>query len=266
MTLPMRTWMLQTVITATVLAGCGGGISRTCEYRSSHSLSTMPRFSLTVTLPDGSSQSCGSAPDGGAGWPTGELSGWVTEAGGTAFSLDTCAAGTGCSPQVSRFAIDAPDLLLALPLGRQVTARWRFTKGGFVCTQQLVVNDGSPSDATSLGLWLAGTDATDQLSIPVPFSVARQELYCNPSPGPHPCNGGASPPDDYALVFTPASGEPPLSLATGKTETLALTVAPGLSQHLTVRNLRSYQTDRCDDYWNWAWWAAGHAGASGQLE
>jgi len=55
------------------------------------------------------------------------------------------------------------------------------------------------------------------------------------------------------------------SLATGKTGTLALTTALGL-QHLTVHNLRSYQTANCDDYWNWGWWAAGHADATGQLE
>ncbi len=105
-----------------------------------------------------------------------------------------------------------------------------------------------------------------QPSIPLPFSIVQQALSCNPNPVPtHPC-GGAVPPDDYALVFTPASGEPPLSLATGKTGSLAVTIAPGLQQNPTVRNLRSYQTDNCDDYWNWGWWASGYAGGIAQLE
>jgi hypothetical protein len=242
------------------LAGCGGVDSRTCQYRASHSYATLPRFSLTVTLPDGSTQSCAGAPDGGAGFAPAELTGWITDVSSTGFGLDTCPPGTGCSPNVSRFALDASDLTLALPLGRQVTARWRIARGGFSCAQQLVVNDGAPSDATSLGLWLAGAEQTIQPSLPLPFSVARQELYCNPNPGRHPCGGGFDPPDDYALVFTPTSDEPALSLATGETGPLAVTVAPGLLQHLTVHNLRSYQTDLCDDYWNWAWWA------SGQLE
>ncbi len=27
-------------------------------------------------------------------------------------------------------------------------------------------------------------------------------------------------------------------------------------QSLRVRNLRSFETGACDDYWNWAWWIA----------
>jgi hypothetical protein len=266
--------MVRAALTAVVLAGCGGLGSKTCVYNSVHYSVTLPRFSLTVTLPDGSVQSCATPhpPDGGLGWPSpfsGEASGWVTEVDGNAFSLDACAAGTGCSPEVYRFAIDSPDLSLALPLGRQVTVTWQLTF--FMgCIQALVVNDGAPSDPASgtwPALWLAGADSMIQSTIPVPFSVLEQGLHCNPNPGTrHSCGGGAPPPDDYALVFTPASGEPPLSLATGKTGTLALTTAPGLLQHLTVHNLRSFQTDRCDDYWNWGWWAAGHAGSSEQLE
>jgi hypothetical protein len=273
MILLTHTWRFRTAIAAVVLAGCGGPGSKTCEYRATHSWETVPRFSLVVTLPDGSVQSCANPqwPDGG-GLPSpfsGEVSGRVAEAGSTSFSLDTCAAGTGCSPEVYRFAIDSPDLTLAVPLGRQVTVTWLLSIS-MTCQQVLVVNDGLPSDVASgtwPALWLAGADSTIEPTIPLPFSVAEQALYCNPNPGTsHPCGGGAHPPDDYALVFTPASGDPPLSLATGKTGTLALTTAPGLLQHLTVRDLRSYQTDKCDDYWNWGWWAAGHAGSTGQLE
>ena len=177
-----------------------------------------------------------------------------------AFSLDTCAVGTGCSPDVYRFAIDAPDLTVNLPLGRQVTATWRISSIlTRACAQVLVVNDGLPVDVASgtrPALWLAGADAMIQSSIPVPFSVVEQALSCNPNPSlGHPC-GGSDPPDDYALVFTPVSGESPLTIASGKTGTLALTTAPGLQQHLTVHNVRSYQTENCDDYWNWGWWAA----------
>jgi hypothetical protein len=269
-----RTSSFRVVAVAFVLAGCGGSGSKTCEYRATHSWTTLPRFSLTVTLPDGSVQSCDAQPwlDGGPHWPSpsnGEVSGWVAEVGGTAFALDTCAPGTGCSPAVYRFAIDSADLTLSLPLGRQVTVMWQFSFP-MACPRVLVVNDGLPSDVTSgnwPALWLAGADSTIQPTIPMPFSVGQQGLHCNPNPGAaHPCNPGAPPPDDYALVFTPASGDPPLSLATGNTGTLALTPSPGLLQHLTVRNLRSYQTDKCDDYWNWAWWATGRAGPTGQPE
>jgi|GEM_PF-2527342 len=272
--LRIHTWVFQAAITAVVLAGCGGAVgSRTCEYRASQPV--LATFSLSVTLPDGGVQSCATlwSSDAGSGGPSplgGEVSGWVTEVGGTAFSLDTCATGTGCSPEVYRFAIDSPDLTLTLPLGRRVTATWLFSSVvGRACPQVLVVNDGLPSDVASgtwSALWLAGADSTIQSPIPAPFSVVQQALSCNPNPSlTHPC-GGPFPPDDYAFVFTPASGEPPLSLATGKTGTLALTTAPGLQQHLTVHNLRSYQTENCDDYWNWGWWAAGQVGASGQLE
>jgi hypothetical protein len=303
----MRRWFFEAVIAAVVLASCGGGVvsgagggggtggggagggvggdgrgggggngggggSTTCEYLPSQSVKPPATFSLSVTLPDGGVQSCASLrpPDGGTGPLRGEVSGWVTEVGAAAFSLDTCAAGTGCSPEVYRFAVDAPDLTVPLPLARQVTVTWLFSAVvGRACLQLLVVNDGLPSQVASgtwPALWLAGADSTIQSSIPVPFSVVQQPLSCNPNPSPtHPC-GGTSPPDDYALVFTPSSGEPPLSLATGKTGTLTLTPAPGLQQHLTVRNLRSYQTENCDDYWNWGWWAVGRASASGQLE
>ena len=128
---------------------------------------------------------------------SGEVSGWVTELDGTAFSLDTCAAGTGCSPEVYRFAIDSPDLTVTLPLGRQVTATWLLSSVvGRACRQELVVSDGLPSTVASgtwPALWLAGADSTIESSIPVPFSVVQQALSCNPSPSPtHPC-GGAFP-------------------------------------------------------------------------
>ncbi len=249
--------------------------STTCLYDASRSLTTPAKFSFSVTLPDGSVQSCATlqSQDGGFGLPrpfSGAVSGSVTDVAGASFGLDACAAGSGCSPEVHRFAVDTPELSLPLPPGRQVTVTWMLSSiVGRACEQVLVISDGPPSDAASgaaSALWLAGADATIEPSIALPFSVVEKALSCNPHPSAtHSC-GGAVPPDDYALVFAPGSGEPALSLATGATGTLALTPAPGLAQHLTVHNLRSYQTANCDDYWNWGWWAAGRLDSNGQLE
>jgi hypothetical protein len=138
------------------------------------------------------------------------------------------------------------------------------------CVQQLAVHDVSPSSAasgTSGGLWLAGAEGIFQPSVPLPFTVDHQRLYCNSHSGDvHPCGAGAPYPDVYALVFTPTSGEPPLSLTSSWTGTIVVTTVPELQQHLGIRTLRSFQSDRCDDYYNWGWWAAGHAGPGGQLE
>lgn len=267
----VRPWTPPTAVIAVVLAGCGGRAgSRTCDYLTSEAGSAQ-RFSLVVTLPDGTLQSCVGplTPDGGVGQPTtfsGEVSGWITETAGTTFSLDTCAPGTGCTPDVSRFSIAAPNLTLALPTGRQVTATWVISLSSFSCRQELVIRDGAPAampPGMSSPLWLGAADSTFIPTLALPFAVVPEALHCNPSSAAiHPC-GGSTPPDDYAFVFTPASGEPSLTLATGTTGTLAFTTASGSLQHLTVRNLRSYQTTLCDDYWNWGWLAAAHAGADG---
>lgn len=270
--------MLQALAIVILMANCRGADPATCRYRTGSLGATFPMFTLGVTLPDGSVQSCSTfyaTVDGGfpshlTGPLTGEISGWVSDADTSGFSLDACAAGSGCSAEVYRFAIGAPELTVALPVGRPVFVRWWIVNGGWSCGQALVVSDGLAADTGSgaaAALWLAGADSLVDPPISLPFSVARQELYCNPSPSlSQGCGGNDVPPDDYAFVFTPLSGEPALTLATDKTGTLPLTTASGAGQHLLVRNLRSYQTTKCDDYANWAWWAAGHAGPSGLLE
>ena len=275
----MRTCVFHTAITAIVLAGCGGGLggggSQTCEYSSGFSTTTLPKFSLSVTLPDGSVQSCATlrSPDAGSPFPrSAQRRGFRMGHRGRRHGVQPGhlrrrdwlqPAGLSVRDRLAR-----PDRCVAAGPASHRDVAIFFRRGAGVPTgargqRRLAIGVAS---GTWPALWLAAADSTVQSSIPLPFSVVQQALSCNPNPSPtHPC-GGAAPPDDYALVFTPASGEPPLSLATGKTGTLTLTPAPGLQQHLTVHNLRSYQTENCDDYWTWGWWAAGHAGASGQLE
>jgi len=273
-----RTWVFHVMATAVTLSGCSSDNSSSCEYQMNHSLGALPVFSLSVTLPDGMIQSCSdysSPSDGGVtssspGLLGGQVTGWITETAATTFTLDQCVVETGCSPTVYRFAANAPGLTLTLPLSRQVTVAWQFSLTTLACTQGLVIIDGSTTNAGIPGspyIWLAGADSTLAVPAPIPFTVLPQALYCNPSPGlDQGCGGTNLPPDDYALVFQPTSSDPTLILHTGMSGTLILTAAPGVVQHMVVRNLRSYQTTRCDDNWNWGWWAAGQVNTSGQLE
>jgi hypothetical protein len=252
--------------------GRDGGLtdSGSCRYLTVNPYFPAPAFTFSVTLPDGSPQSCGTKfpTDGGSTvpyWPapiTSQISGWVTAVSGTELSVDTCEAGTGCSSNVYHFAVAAPGLTLTVPLGRLVSVWWWLYNGGWSCGQMLVISDST--SGTVARVWLAGSDSVVNQAFPAPFSVTRQELFCNPNPSiGQGCGGNDVPPDDYAFQFTPQSANPPLVLATGETGTLDLTVGSGVLQHLTVHNLRSYQTLGCDDYSNWAWWAVGSADTDG---
>jgi hypothetical protein len=245
------------------LAGCGGLYQAepgACVYNKPHDLPPSPGFAFTVTLPDGSTQSCHDAWSAGSAGnrapQSGTISGWVSAADATSFAVDTCVSGSGCATETYQFAVEAPALSLALPIGRRVSVSWSI-EAYWGCTQSLVV-----ADAASTALWFAGTDGLIDPALPKPFSVATTAVSCSDPSQSDGCGGML--PGDYAFVFTPLSGAPSLTLATGQTGTLALTV--DTVQHLTVNNLRSYQTELCDDYGNWAWWAAGHANANGEPE
>jgi hypothetical protein len=113
-------------------------------------------------------------------------------------------------------------------------------------------------------VWFVGVESMLRPKLPLPFSVVRQALYCNPDPsGTSHCGGNDNLPDDYACEFAPLGGEPPLRLGTYQTGTLAITLGSGAIQHLSLLTIRCFITGACDDYSNWAWWATGRAGASG---
>jgi hypothetical protein len=259
-----------------------GGVSETnpalCHYLAGRGWLSPPSFDFVVTLPGGDTQSCTTKPaiDGGTAMPywtapiTSEITGRVTAVSATELSVDTCDAGAGCSSTVYQFSVQAPGLAVTVPVGRRVSVWWWLFNGGWSCGRVLAISDAAAVDAgngTSAPLWLAGSDSVVQQPLPVPFTVARRELFCNPSSSvTQGCGGNDVPPDDYAFMFTPRSGDASLALATGESGTLALPVGSGALQHLAIHNLRSYQTMGCDDYWNWAWWATGRATAGGQPE
>jgi hypothetical protein len=233
-----------------------------------------------VILPDGQEHSASAARSaatsvdggyqGGTGRLEGSISGRVSASSVGEVVVDTCDPSTGCQPTLYRLAASAPGLALAIPVGRAVSATWAFSGVGFVSGQQLAILDGAGGADTTDGtraLWLWAVDPSTDGDVAGLFQVKTQELLCNPSPATtHPCGSGALPPDDYAFRFSATSGGAQVTLATSQSGTLTVLTTVGQAQHLTVHNLRSYQTDLCDDYWNWAWWAAGHPGDSGAPE
>jgi hypothetical protein len=240
-------------------------------HKAVSSLYVPPRFDFSLVQPDGFSLSCSTRfNDGGDPvWPkamTGQISGWVTAVSGSELRVDTCAVGSPCEPAEYRFTVSTAGLTLpAIPIGRRVTVSWWMRYGGWSCPRMLVVTDDGSADAGTPGaLWLVGVESMLTPELPLPFAVARQELYCNPDPsGTSHCGGSDNLPDDYAFEFAPQTGEPSLALGTGQIGNLAITLGSGAVQHLSLLTIRCFITGACDDYSNWAWWATGHKGASG---
>lgn len=261
--------------------GYGGGApsDALCQYQtSSASGNATKTFDFSIVQPDGSSLSCTStlSADGGTvspAWPgpaTGEITGTVNAVDDTRLSVDTCESGTNCATGVYQFTVTSKGLTLAgIPIGRKVQVSWWIYNGGMACQRMLVVTDAASADVgtTVPAVWLAGADALTQAPISAPFSFTRKELFCNPNPSlTQGCGGNDVSPDDYAFQFVPVTVDPPVAVATDQTDTLTLTLDGSTIQHLTVHTLRCFQTARCDDYSNWAWWAVGQADSNGRPE
>jgi hypothetical protein len=71
------------------------------------------------------------------------------------------------------------------------------------------------------------------------------QLGCAPG---RTCNGSLTDADDYAFDFSTPGDGAPTRVYMGETVTWN-----SAGTNFTVRNLRSFQTSICDDYWNWAY-------------
>jgi hypothetical protein len=271
-------WLSLFVLAASGLFGCKSQ-DDACLYTTAAPYSAgqpgSERLSARVILPDGQEHSTGAAAsiDGGnrgAALPLeGSVSGHVIESSDGEVVVDACDPGAACEPALFRLSITAPGLGMAIPVGRSVSALWSFRIGGLSFSEEIAILDGSganPADGTH-ALWLWAADPSQGGEVAGLFKVEKQQLFCNGAgTGTHPCSSSAPPPDDYAFRFSAIGGDSQVTLATGRSGSLLATTSLGQQQHLTVHDLRSYQSEKCDDYWNWAWWAAGHAGPNGDPE
>ena len=205
--------------------------------------------SVVVHLPDGSEVSCNHSTDGGPGSmpQPGVWTGRVTGSDATSLAVEVCAAGAGCVPNTLRVEARAPGLDLSQFPRAWVRVRAEVSRFR-VCQQTLEITtadptDGSPSQSPGGQLLLAVVDGGAAFA-GAPYVVDRVPLGCSSE---RAC--GSPAPDDYAFDFKSASGaDASLRVYMGETATWTSGGKP-----FTVRNLRSFQSGDCDDYWNWAY-------------
>ena len=249
--------------TAVEVGTDSGDSGQTCWYTRRISDS---RFSFTFISPDGQERTCRMMPGQDAGVLAKDLVGRVTAASDTSFTLDTCETGLSCSPTLYQFKVTAPQLKLAIPVGRHVRVTLDFEDIHWYCMQALVVSDEETPSTKGI-IWFVGQDGyrpgdTSYLGpgganpyASLPFTVVARRLGCNPSYGNFDAGFSAMIGDDFAFDFAPGSGGgASLSLAMKESGTLSFPVAGGMQQSLELHNGASYETNWTDDYWNWDFW------------
>ena len=169
--------------------------------------------------------------------------------------LDACGPAMNCIRPIE-LHVQAPGLVLSDVVKAPGLAHVSLSFDGFWgCHATLVVRslaswEGVQNPA-GLGdaLLLAAIDGGLASPAPDVFSAAPVGLGCNLDAATG-C-GGAQPVDDYLWRFTATGGAAVADVPMGATRPIAL---GGHGYH--ARDLRSYQSTACDDYWNWAYWLA----------
>jgi hypothetical protein len=172
---------------------------------------------------------------------------------GTPIVIDSCAPDASCSPMLNELLVDAPagftDLVPGLFVEVRAFAHFEF--GG--CVTALVIRNvdsfgGVPNPWESgQELWLAGAEGTLVTLDIAPFAVEAVPLGCYPDQ-----EEGCSVKDDFELRFFDRDlPDNDVVVHMGESE-YAWPLEAGAS--FSPRNLRSYESGLCDDYWNWAYY------------
>lgn len=222
--------------------GTGGGGPIACGR-------TNDELSVKLVWPDGTSPWCSFFDGGTSG--TREGTGQVIETSSTSLKLETCPPNADCAESIVALGVEAPGLELRVPPGAIVRLSHTTVVEWSGCGAQLAIQNvpswGGLTSPVSAGdeHYLVAAEGTYEHP-GAPFTVERLPLGC-----PSDAGRCGEPPDDFALVFHSAPGDPGVTVAMGHT---AL-VGEGGPSPMAVRNLRSFVSGYCDDYWNWAWWA-----------
>jgi hypothetical protein len=212
---------------------------------------THDRFELKLELGTGQIYGCGS------GGPTGiglTIEGRVVHVSRDQIVVDSCPPEALCQGALQVLTFSAPGLLNPVPPDAFVRVQVAIEQP-WACTQALqIVNlpewEGWPNPVVGGSpLWLAAADGVTTTLAGAPFNIGTVALGCVgevDSCGPIP--------DDYALSFEAPGAKNTALVRMGEA---ADWLVEGPEPHnFVLRNLRSFETGACDDYWNWGWWAA----------
>jgi hypothetical protein len=184
------------------------------------------------------------------------VEGVVTAASATFFTVNSCPPNADCpADTLTTFDIDAPDFQVALEPRFLVRVKYSITRF-WACQQSLEVtalqswgglrNDAQwPAGALVLAIVDGGGPFADSS-----YTVERQALGCDVDAG-RGCGGIT--PDEYAFVFAPKNA-PDQGTVVPMGDTRLTAMRLGQPNEIAARNLRSFQTALCDDYWNFAYW------------
>lgn len=210
-------------------------------------IETHESFKATLEEPDGSVIGC---------YVTGQtlpleltMQAAVVEAQGSTIVLDTCGPTADCSgPIIHRLVIDSPNFYTYIPAGAFVELRMDLEPAWIGCIHRVTLTNlpswgGVPNPVPEKRVWLAGSEGYQGSMDGAPFTAEAVPLGCT-----YP-NADCAQHEDYEWLFTTPSSPEGVHVPMGQTM-----IWSDSSASYQVRNLRSFSSGNCDDYWNWAFW------------
>jgi hypothetical protein len=219
--------------------GVGGG---------ANCLRTTDGFQYTLTSTDGTSIDCSAAQPGIN--QKAHIEGVVTAAGPTELTIDTCPPNADCIGAFYQLSIQSPGFAMNVAPGTfiQIDVQIDFPWGcsNTIMARNLPTWGGVPSPGGNVP-WLIfeASDGANQALDGSPFALSTLALGCHPNAEP-----GCGLEDEYRFDI---HGVSDTSAYQGETIYFDANEG-GQVRPLQFRNLRSFETGWCDDYWNWAYW------------
>ncbi len=224
---------------------------------------TLDTATISADLATGEVSDCANptVKQGAAPAPT-TATGQLSDVQADSFAIETCPPNADCATTGTiRYHVRAAglDLRTALPRGSYVQVSWEIMTNTWACQTGLTVRSVTSWGGVANPVPPGGS-ATPLLLLDVAdgggvrddaFALETVPLGCNTT-GAHGCGGAL--PDEYAYRFVPAAGSPSVTVGMGETKSLSLSSDPKLAW--SARDLRSFQGEACDAYWDWAYWVA----------
>ncbi|MBI5532199.1 MAG: hypothetical protein HY898_05770 [Deltaproteobacteria bacterium] len=221
---------------------------------------TADRLGMAIAMDGGKTLGCEFYPAGiGSVTFQGSIDSVAYGTDSLEIGVNTCPPFANCI-SINKISVKAPGMYAYMPQGAFVTVQAEVVDAsGWGCMQRIqIINlpewEGMKNPmGNSMGIYLAGADGQVASFDSAPFKVDKLFLNC-------PVDGGSScstePMGEYALQFsskTAGPGDQAPIVFMGPSGGYLQFQHDGVYEALWVRNLRSYVSGWCDDYWNWSW-------------